>query len=212
MRLDGLETECAIRPHARQDDANGAIPLVPRQGTEQHVDGQAHPARLLRLGEAQYSVDHREFGVGRDHVHAIGLHPHGCGDFPYRQGGRTLQEFGEHRLVRWVEMLYDDIGEPARHGHVGQELLEGFKAARGGAQPDNARRQVVAIREDTLWSRQVHRSFRCHYPSKWMARRRNFIPSQVFCIILPAEAVPVQQTVSRVESATRTGMGCWCLL
>jgi hypothetical protein len=40
-------------------------------------------------------------------------------------------------------MLNDDVCEPALHRHVREELFQRLKAARGGTEPNDARRNAV---------------------------------------------------------------------
>ncbi len=140
LRFDGQQAQRAVRTHARQHHADRPIALRTRERREQHVDRQPQAARLHRNGDVQHAQRDAEFAVRRDHIDDVGLHAHRLGGLAHRHRGRALQQFGQHRLVRRVQVLHDDVRQPAGRRHLGEELLQRVQPAGGRAQPDDARR------------------------------------------------------------------------
>jgi hypothetical protein len=86
----------------------------------------------------QQTADYADFAVWRDHVDDIGLDAQRLGDREDWHHRDSLQKLDQQRLVSWVEVLHDDVRQPAIGWHIGEKLLKGVQATGGCAQSDDA--------------------------------------------------------------------------
>jgi len=127
--LDRLQSQRAVAAHAGKHRADRQFPQLGRQAFKEGIDRQAVAAQLHRLAELEAAIGQAQFGVRWNNVNMIGPQFALVRDFHHRHAGGALQQFGQHGLVRRVQVLDHHIGNAAFLRDIGQEGNDGIEAA-----------------------------------------------------------------------------------
>ena len=137
--LDGAHAEGSVAARSREDDADGALPLVLGERTEKIVDGQTLPPRGRDFEQLQRTVEQGHVMAGRDDVGTVRPDDHAVRHLVHRHARVALDELGEDAFVVRGEVLDDDKGHTriAVRGHARKEGFERSQSAGRGTDPDN---------------------------------------------------------------------------
>jgi hypothetical protein len=130
--VDGHRTARAVRAGAGEDDADGVIAELLGQRTEEQIDRQGQPTRVLRT-QAQHVAADGHQTRRRDQMHPIGLDAHVVLDRHHRHGRVTREQIAHHALMVGRQMLDDDIGRPRICRQSLEEPLQGIEPPGRGA-------------------------------------------------------------------------------
>ena len=135
--LHGFQPEAAVRPGARQDDADGARTDLPRHGAQQKIKRQARAVARLRLGEAQDAAFNGQILSRRNDIQVIALNRHALGGLPHVEPCVTGQQIDQQALMRGIKMLDEDESHAGADRQDIQQPAEGLKAPRRCAYCDD---------------------------------------------------------------------------
>ena len=125
LRLDRPHTLAAVRPRARQDDADGVVLLIlGKRAQEQVEDGLA---ALDRPVEKEPPVGEGKVPIGRNDVDVVGLDQRLGGRFADRNRGARCQQRHHQAFVGRVEMGNDDERRTGIGRHRCEQLLQRFQ-------------------------------------------------------------------------------------
>ena len=95
--------------------------------------GMCDPGVCVRGASFSVPSCDGQIGVGRYDVYVVRLHRHAIGRLTDRHGGGSRKNLGQHAGVIGIEMLNEDDGKAGVGGQIGEQPLEDFQSARGGA-------------------------------------------------------------------------------
>ena len=119
------------------------LPHSSASGPQEAVDGHVRSRRLRARGQFQRPVCDGQIDVCRYDVYVVGFHRHAIGRLADRHGGGSRQNLGQHAVVIWIEMLNEYDGKAGVGGQIGEQELEDFQSARGGANADHRKDAVI---------------------------------------------------------------------
>ena len=93
----------------------------------------------------QQTRGHTEFGIRWNDVNHTRVDAHCLGRFKHVHRRDALQQLREHRLLRRVEVLHDEIRECAASRDGSEKRLQRGKTTGRGAETDDARHRGTII-------------------------------------------------------------------
>ena len=127
--LDGPDAANPVAAGAREDDADGLVPLVFGQGTEEDVDGKVDAFGVVEVAQDELAVEDGELLSGRDEVDRVGRDGHAFLGAAHVHGRALGQQFHHEAFVVRRKVLDDDKRHVAVHRHLGKKGVQGFEPA-----------------------------------------------------------------------------------
>ena len=137
--VDVADATRSVAAAPRQDHRDRPPSTVPRQGAEEHVDGQRQLLLAIALAEEQAPAGDDHLLLGGDQVDVVALDRHPVGHQADRQVRPTRQQLVHEALEVGRQVLDDHERQAAVGGDVVEEPLERLEATRGGADADHVR-------------------------------------------------------------------------
>ena len=129
--LDRPETDGAIVPGAREQNANGVLALVVGERMEERVDRGA--GRRIGPRHMKSSVCEGEECARCNDVDVVGLCASTITGLDHRQFRAPSQKIRQHAWVTGLEVLHHHDDEPAPCWDVPEELLQGLEPTGRGS-------------------------------------------------------------------------------
>jgi len=132
--LDLFETERAVAPGPRQDNADRSMGLVLGKRTKELIDRPVLPVRLTG-DEMEDTVGNEQVLPGRHHIDTIGLDARLILDLRDRHGRRSRENLRQGARVGRREVLHQNERHPGIDGERMEKLGQSFEPAGGGPDP-----------------------------------------------------------------------------
>lgn len=152
-RVDGHGASGAVRTGARQDHANGVIPLFLGQRTQEDVDGQRQQMGFFG-GQLKMASDHPHDRARWNQIDVIGFNRHALGHDLDHHPCVTPDQVLHHAFVVGRQVLDDHEGRSRVGGAVVEEPFQGLQATGRGTDGNHETREGAgACHRGRLWSR-----------------------------------------------------------
>ena len=154
----GADAQRSIAAGSREDNANGTVSPVQRQGAEEKVNGQVLSARGGEFQELERAVQDGHVAIRRDDVDAVRLHRHPVFHLENRHARVAADEIGEDTFVAGRQMLDEDKGHPRSRfrRHTGEERLERRQSAGRRADANYGKRRIERRRRFSIETGLIH--------------------------------------------------------
>ena len=143
LAIDGLQAKRPIRACAREDDADGLVPLVRGQRAQEVINGQMRRCLLLHIHAVQHAAENSEGAARRVDIDTVRLDLQPIRCHQHWDAGDLAQQLRQEAGVPWMLVRDDDEGHAGVSRYVGEQFAQRLQPARRSPDADDGKTAVI---------------------------------------------------------------------